>query len=450
MPACNCDEQAPCCHNCKYRQTQCSFQTFSVNSPATDRWAQKPGKRAVKPLPSAKLLPVYAAKEQDNYLPLDGAYQQELNVRSTSFASPESTISLPTEGVTCSFTAIPRSLTCVPNLIPEEHELMHHYSTTVFASLADYEVYRPIWQVIVPREMQSVNFLKHGVLAISALHIHYLRFRATKQPGLNPLELEHKDLAQKHYQAAVMEFGSLFPEDIMSNTSAVFAFSHLTIFFAFGSSHLSGHGGTMSDAIDDLLSLFVLTRKAMAFLRMKWDLLQKGDMGILLQRGPQITDRNYLPTDVITALELVEELCHRWTPTQENPEDPICQSQINEDGHDTKSAYRRAISQLWDCFVMLETKRKDWGMALRFPMIFPDTLFSCFRAREPLAMVILAHYCVLLRRAPVRWWADGWSIQVIQAIFQDLPQNWRYAVSWPMSVSGLSPTDIQRKAQVSD
>ncbi|KAK2827827.1 hypothetical protein FQN49_007302 [Arthroderma sp. PD_2] len=330
----------------------------------------------------------------------------------------------------------------MPNLAPEEHELMHHYATTAFASLADYEVYRPIWQVTVPQEMQSVNFLKHGILAISALHIHHLHSRTTNQTGITTQELPHKQLAQKHYHAAIMEFGSLSPGDIRSNTSASFAFSHLTVFFAFGSSQLFGSGDTMPDAIGDLLGLFALTRKAMTFLKVEWDSLEKGNMGILLQRGPQITDRQYLSTDIITALELVEELCNEWVPPPRHLVGRRCHSQANDGGDDPKNTYRLAISQLWDSFVMIETKRKDWGMALRFPMIFPDALFPYFRAREPLAMVILAHYCVLLRRAPVRWWAEGWSTQVIQAIFRGLPENWRYAVSWPMSAAGLLPSDM--------
>ncbi|EZF56290.1 hypothetical protein H103_01291 [Trichophyton rubrum CBS 288.86] len=433
-----CDEQAPCCHNCRYRQIECSFQAFRMQySTSIGRRTLKPSQRTLRPFPATAELPMSEAKEQNNSIPLDPAYHQETNPRRAASDCSGTTIYAPKLNLITYSTNVPRPISCASHLLPEEHELLHHYATIVFESLADYEAYRPIWQVVVPREMQSVSFLKHGILAISALHIHYLRFRATKQKGLSSEELLHKELAQKHYQAAVMEFGLLFPEDL-SNTNAAFAFSHLMIFFAFGSAQLSSHGALMPNAIDDLLSLFALTRKAMAFLKIRWELLVKGDMGILLQRGPEITNRNYLPMDVVTALKLLEELCNEWISS--NREIP---GSFNESGHDIKAAYRRAIEQLWDCFVMLETKRKDWGMALRFPMIFPDSLFPCFRAREPLAMVILAYYCALLRRAPVRWWADGWSTQVIQTIFYILPQDWRYAVSWPMINAGILSRELQ-------
>ncbi|DAA74689.1 TPA_exp: Uncharacterized protein A8136_3227 [Trichophyton benhamiae CBS 112371] len=402
-----------------------------------DRRTLKPSQRTLRPFPATAELPMFEAKQQNNFIPLDPAYQQETNPHWTASDCSGTTNYAPNLDLITYSANVPRPLSCASHLLPEEHELLHHYATTVFESLADYEAYRPIWQVVVPREMQSVSFLKHGILAISALHIHYLRFRATKQKGLSSEELLHKELAQKHYQAAVMEFGSLFPEDL-SNTNAAFAFSHLTIFFAFGSAQLSGYGAPRPNAIDDLLSLFALTRKAMAFLKMRWELLVKGDMGILLQRGPEITNRKYLPTDAVVALELLEELCNERVSSNRE-----ISGSFNESDHDIKAGYRRAIEQLWDCFVMLETKRKDWGMALRFPMIFPDSLFPCFRAREPLAMVILAYYCALLRRAPVRWWADGWSTQVIQTIFYILPQDWRYAVSWPMSTSGILSSELQ-------
>lgn len=44
-------------------------------------------------------------------------------------------------------------------------ELMHHYVTKTFFLLADYEAYRPVWEMIVPREAQANEFLMRYILA---------------------------------------------------------------------------------------------------------------------------------------------------------------------------------------------------------------------------------------------------------------------------------------------
>ncbi|KAK2736884.1 hypothetical protein FQN55_001379 [Onygenales sp. PD_40] len=323
--------------------------------------------------------------------------------------------------------------TCVPrlpqqlswgkeNITLKDLELMHHYTTTTYLAFVDYEVYRPVWQVVVPQEAQTYRFLMHLILAVSALHIDHL------QPPANRHGLEYKELAQKHYDSAIATFTSSVAETNRSNVSAVFAFSHITIFFAFGSSRFSPDDKPMEDPIGDLLEVFALLRSAMKSLRSAWESIAASPMAILLQRGPEIKDRQYLPSDVSMALELVEQLCeqqlHLLVPDGEVDAEVV-------------RVYQTAIQQLWDCFVMAETKRKDWGMALRFPINFSDRFLACLTRRDPAALVILAHYCVILHRAPARWWTEGWSVQVIRAVFMMLDQDWKYSISWPMEAVGL-------------
>lgn len=322
------------------------------------------------------------------------------------------------------------------NTAPGTCELMHHYATTAFLSLVDYEIYKPVWQFVVPKETQSYQFVMDGVLALSALHIDHLRSGSAERTHVEKKGTFYRQSALKYYGSAIAKFRSTITDVNSSNINAVFAFSHLTIFFVFGcssSKRLRNTSETLEseDPIDEILNVFNLVRKAMNVLRVNWESVLGGPMSILLQRGPPIMDRQYLPVDIVTALELMDSLCSEYLDTlSENHGIKLS---------DIKETYETAILQLWDSFVMVHTKRKDWAMALRFPIIFSETLFSYLNAREPFALVILAHYCVLLHKAPVRWWAAGWGERVIAAIFKVLPQDWKYAVSWPMTVVGISP-----------
>ncbi|EGE80403.1 C6 zinc finger domain-containing protein [Blastomyces gilchristii SLH14081] len=384
-----CDEQAPCCRNCKYRKVNCSYQL---------QWGQ----------PSS-----FIPSRYSNPQPAQPSNEVQKNNLLPSSRPP----------------LIPPTRLAHNGTTPlQELELMHHYATTAFAVFADYEVYRSIWQVAVPREAQSYQFLMHVILAISALHISHLRETSDHGSGSS-----YKELARTQYHDAVVAFRSTVPRMTKSNSSAVFAFSNLTIYFAFGSSKFSADNGRMEDPIGELLDVFTLLRTAMETIRSSWDSLSDGPLALLLQRGPAITDRQYLPPDIAMGLELMEQFCQSVTTIRGSD------GTINE-------TYQVAIKQLWDSFVMAETKRKDWSMALRFPIIFSKQIQQSLRRRDPTALVLLAHFCVLLHRAPTRWWADGWSEQVIDAVFRSLDLRWRHAIAWPMRAIGVEMRSIDLDA----
>jgi hypothetical protein len=114
-------------------------------------------------------------------------------------------------------------------------ELLHHYVTAASSSLADYDSFRPVWQVSVPQEAQSFGFLMDGILAISALHLGSIYYSPTLTSSESQA-LPYHELAQRHYNTAVCCFNNSVKQLTSANTNAVLAFAHLTVYFAFGSS----------------------------------------------------------------------------------------------------------------------------------------------------------------------------------------------------------------------
>ncbi|PGH04104.1 hypothetical protein AJ80_08566 [Polytolypa hystricis UAMH7299] len=386
-----CDEQAPRCRNCRVRFEKCSFESHWPDHKQQDTTSVNQNEAVVLMNPNGT---------QFSPLQLDG------------MLSPYS-----------------NSLNWSASVTRQDLELMHHYATTVFLSLADYEVYQPVWQRAVPQEAQSYRFLMHAVLAISALHMCHLHKDSSTSPTSPDDPRPYRQLALSHCNAALSDFRSTVKTTTPSNVNAIFAFSHLMVFFAFGSAGLTPHSKPEStgDAIDGLLGIFNLLRHSMRVIREAWDLVQDGALGVLLQRGPAITDRKYLSPDTSSALQRVENLCSSSSPS----------SPSSSTSPTTLKTLRSVLHQLSDSFVMASTKRADWGMALRFPMIFPDNMLGYLRTREPLALVILAHYCVILYRAPVRWWTAGWSGEVLRAVAEGLDERWKGEVRWPLRETGV-------------
>lgn len=53
-----------------------------------------------------------------------------------------------------------------------------------------------------------------------------------------------------------------------------------------------------------------------------------------------------------------------------------------------------------------------------------------------MALVIVAHYCILLNRLKEHWWIEGWSTKVMGAIWRELDENWRPSIQWAMDEIG--------------
>lgn len=59
---------------------------------------------------------------------------------------------------------------------------------------------------------------------------------------------------------------------------------------------------------------------------------------------------------------------------------------------------------------------------------------SLVRSREPMALMILALYGVLLHDIKGIWWSEGRGARLIQAVRHSLPTTWRSELQWPNDI----------------
>jgi len=175
------------------------------------------------------------------------------------------------------------------------------------------------------------------------------------------------------------------------------------------------------DSLAGLLGIFDLLRRAMESLRPAWGWLKAGTTGPLLQHGAHTIGPEHLPQHLRCALEAIKSLA---------------EDKSGEDD-DRRRMYLAEIVQLRDSFVMAETRHEDWCVTLRFPMIVSEAFIRLVRVEDPMALVIMAHYCILLHRAPGRWWAKRCSIDVIINISQILNPHWRSFILLPLQAAEL-------------
>lgn len=79
--------------------------------------------------------------------------------------------------------------------------------------------------------------------------------------------------------------------------------------------------------------------------------------------------------------------------------------------------------------------------SLCWPIVIPDAFIDMVQAHNPYALVLLAHYCILLKRNDSRWWIEGKAEELLHKIRILLDreagaERWEDWILWPVAEVG--------------
>lgn len=69
-----------------------------------------------------------------------------------------------------------------------------------------------------------------------------------------------------------------------------------------------------------------------------------------------------------------------------------------------------------------------------------DQFIEMLNQRSPLALVVFAHFAVLLKYLGSCWWMQGWPTHLLQEIWEHLDQEHRVWIRWPIEEIGWLPS----------
>ena len=72
------------------------------------------------------------------------------------------------------------------------------------------------------------------------------------------------------------------------------------------------------------------------------------------------------------------------------------------------------------------------SLALSWVVRIPELYISMVSRREPVALAVLAHFCLLLNRMEKVWWISGLGRHLLQDINRTLGKAWEPHISWPL------------------
>ncbi|KAL4929210.1 uncharacterized protein BDV17DRAFT_262095 [Aspergillus undulatus] len=291
----------------------------------------------------------------------------------------------------------------------EDLELMMQWCTTTYRSVSRDNTVEGIWQAVVPREAMRHTFLMHGLLALSALHL------AVTSNG--DMKEQYIRTSKAHQKQAVQGLDRIAGKLKQHHSNAAFTSSNIMMIFSFALPEIAGQTFGQS-TIDDLYDVFFSTRKSGDVLSNIADWVGNGELKPLLQYDkatPKMPDTSRLAMMALTQLNANlarQDPCH------------------DKDLYDTTIKH---LSSSLD-----KVSRGGETMIVAFQWIFqvPAKYMDLFRERGPFALVVLAHYAVILHFLRRHWWMGEWGLRLIREIGQHLDADWRNRITWVLDATG--------------
>lgn len=204
-----------------------------------------------------------------------------------------------------------------------------------------------------------------------------------------------------------------------SNCHAFFALSSLIVVYAFASPR-TPESLAFSYETQDSTNWLAMIRGVNSILMPSWPWVENGPLRGLLQPGVFEASDTRLPKPADHQLRQLAELC-----------------ETAAGGDGAVEAYTAAVKALRKCFAKIFTRSAvecEIGTAFTWPVEVPDKFIQLLQAKAPEALVILAHYCVVLHHLDRYWWMEGWAAHLMENIYKSLTETWREWIEWPSSV----------------
>ncbi|TVY80569.1 Sterol uptake control protein [Lachnellula suecica] len=381
-----CDERKPSCGHCARYQSQCSFLDSTPASLDPD----------VKIGPSTFPQPIGG--------------RDELLSNTSSIAEEIPTMLSKTLGVT--------SL-----------EILHFYTIRTSFTLSDRPELQRIWQHEVPRMAFADPFLLHEILAFSALHL--ARSEPERKAMLYTEASWHHDMGLKLFRTAISN--GITPE----NCDACFTFSAIVAAYAWASS-------------DQSYDLFFSDASSEETSTVEWASLLRGVYTLLKAAGgwminglmhPILQDR-YVDPELVRAADPevtanLTALSQLWEKRPENFSSNNVEI-LNETLGLLKEACGLVALSNTDPKLEIDVVLVVYA----WPIKIPEAFFDMVKKQIPEALILLAHYSLLLNKVEKLWYMQGMSRRLLQTIHTKLGKKWERWITWPLQALVLAEFDI--------
>ncbi|CAG8295046.1 unnamed protein product [Penicillium salamii] len=288
--------------------------------------------------------------------------------------------------------------------------LFVHWKTTTAPSISRNNSDLQIWQTVVPNEAKSNRCLLHGIFAVSAIHLALI----------NPQDTDRAKwikVAEEHQSTAIGLFTSTMEDRDKSSDVSNFLLSSLLIGFAFAFPvAVSGPSQEISDPLGELLQIISLVKSTMRF------------------SAPLLTDTM---TKEMIMLTYVEDSSPTLSDSSRSAILKLYELINTSVSNVDQNAFRSTIHPLEHLFATLDSGAEPVSKAFMWISELDSWYLDLLNARHTFALVIFAHYCVVLHRLRWLWWISSWGQRVLSVLSRELDSEWKPLIAWSLQATGL-------------
>lgn len=294
----------------------------------------------------------------------------------------------------------------------DDMQLFFHYITETSLTFGNEVLWRDKAAIIA----FEYPFVLRLILAISGVHLA----RKSTEECLRITRYEQ--LAEAHFSIALREVTTLLPQIDSKNCSALYIAAVLVCYNTFAKPPKKGHLIVIAD--DSEVAWWTLFRGVRFVIqRSGFDAIFSGPLRSALDNSsttlPPLYGRSgYIPWEAPLA-DLKRMIRDCEVP-----------------GTETLEMLRQ---QLADCFRDVygtlekpeDTTHGKMHVVIRWLWILEDDFIGQIKESRPAALILLAHFVVLLKTLECYWFMRGWARHIVQGIQERLDLVYSSWISWP-------------------
>ena len=313
--------------------------------------------------------------------------------------------------------------------IPDAELLLHFvsYTAPTFVLSGNSKPDDPIvnfWTHNVPRIGLSHHFVLHLMFAVSGYHLAHLHRN-------DPADLAHKvyaSLAGNHLSAGLRGLTEALGDLDNENHGALYLGATLVCYCAFAAGPADGGDLLLCNVDGTGPARWVPLIRGLKYIRDAADpgKLWSGLMAPLAPtseasdlNGPTFAREGFRRVDWVGQFDVLRVLIMQ----RSEPEAAIYARCLES----LRCIYAATFGDIDGTYDGPPENQFVYGWLYRVE----EGYVACLRRREPLALVLLAHFALLLRTMRDDWFMDGWTEHLLGRTREYLPHDMEHWVRWP-------------------
>ncbi|KAJ9624321.1 hypothetical protein H2204_010877 [Knufia peltigerae] len=286
--------------------------------------------------------------------------------------------------------------------------LLQHYQRSTYKTIADgTPTDEKLWREVIFQMAHEQEFLLNGLLAFTCLHLAYL----------NPETRNEYLIKASEYQGKAMpQFRDAIGKPSEGNCHAVLAFSCLLIPYSFASEQQDELLLASDDEVDVVPTWLYFIRYGCIMLCEHWKMVECGPCGALAKAWEKPFETR--TPEQAAYLEDMQSIMDAAVGEHVWPDE-------------ARQAYREAAAELAMAFACLQSDPQNyttWDALRVWPTRMSMEFTKLLRDSHPAALILLAHYAILLKPIESKWYFKDRATKLLETISRKLHPRWQFAL----------------------